>query len=317
MIEGKTIAVIIPAYNVGEIIIKVINKVPHFVDHIFVVDDACPLMTGSIVMRSNLIDQRVKVFFNNKNIGVGGSTKVGFQESLKLNIDIIIKIDGDDQMDSEDLIHFVNTLKNNIFDYAKGNRFLKKNYIENYPLARFYGNIILSFLTKLSSGYWDIFDPINGFIAIKSTTLKKIDIQNLDNKYFFETDLLFNLNVLNFKVKDIPVNIKYNDNQVQNLSVLREIPNFFCKNIIRFFKRINQKYLTNNFTITSLFSFFFIINLIAVMFYSVPNFIYYSLLKKTFAPTGIIMFSGLFLILCVLSFLIFCILDSNENPNKK
>jgi hypothetical protein len=143
-------------------------------------------MTGGIVIRSNLKDQRVKVFFNNKNIGVGGSTKVGFQESLKLNIDIIIKIDGDDQMDSEDLIHFVNTLKNNIFDYAKGNRFLKKNSIENYPLARFYGNIILSFLTKLSSGYWDIFDPINGFIAIKSTTLKKINLSASDI-YFTRT----------------------------------------------------------------------------------------------------------------------------------
>lgn len=317
MIDNKKIAVVIPVYNVGETIAEVIKKIPSYIDYIFVVDDSCPLKTGKIV-ETQFTDKKVKVYYNKINLGVGGSTKVGYLECKKLEIDIILKIDGDDQMDCKDIINFINVLKDNpSISYVKGNRFLSESYVENYPLARFYGNIGLSFLTKLSSGYWNLFDPINGFTAITLDALKKIKLENIDNRYFFETDLLFNLNLLNLKVKDVPVSIKYHKNQIQNLSVFREMPIFFFKNIYRFLKRVNKKYFTNNFTVISLFAGLFFLSTFIMLFYSIPKFIYYALVINTFAPTGVIMFSGISLIVCIFSFLIFCVLDSQENPNSK
>ena len=315
MISEKKISIVIPVYNVGESIINLINKIPKFVDQIYVIDDKCPLNTGKILEQSNSFNQKIKIIYNNKNLGVGGAVKVGYLESLKNNFDIIVKIDGDGQMDPSQINELIGPLFQG-YDYTKGNRFLNKVEIENYPTVRFYGNIFLSFLSKLSTGYWDIFDPVNGFTCVKSKTIKQINLNNIDNGYFFETDLLYNLNIIKSKVLDVPVNIKYFKDQKQNMNISKESVNFFFKNISRIKRRIKQVYFKNNFTIGSFFgSVSFFLFLFSIIFGGY-NWIKYGLILKILAPTGIVVSSFTCLLISVLFFGVFLYIDHNNNPNK-
>ena len=252
---------------------------------------------------------------NEKNLGVGGAVKIGYQESLNNNIDIIVKIDGDDQMNPNEIEKLVFPLLEN-YDYCKGNRFIDKNEIENYPKARFYGNIFLSFMTKLSTGYWDIFDPINGFTAIKRECLMNLDLNNIDNGYYFESDMLHNLYLKKNKVKDVAVEIKYFKNQIQNMNVIKEAFNFFFKNTLRFLKRIKLIYLNNNFTLGSFFLTVFLISGVFTCLYGGYNYFYFGN-KNIFAPTGVVLISSISLLLMFISLMIFLIIDNFNNPNNK
>jgi dolichol-phosphate mannosyltransferase len=315
MISNKSISVIIPAFNIGENIIDFLKRIPEYVDQIYLIDDCCPLRTGKIAEERKSEFKKLNIFYNHKNLGVGGAVKVGYRESLKSNIDIIVKIDGDNQMNPDEINKLVEPLLNAEYQYAKGNRFLNRDEIENYPKARFYGNIFLSFMSKLSSGYWDIFDPINGYTAITKESLKILNLKKIDDGYFFESDMLFNLYLKKFKVKDIPVEIKYFKNQIQNMSLIRESFNFLFKNISRSFKRVKLTYFNNNFTLGSFFSGMFFLSAIFTIFYGGFNYLYHYILNE-FAPTGVVVISSIFLLLMFLSLMIFLILDNFNNPNK-
>jgi len=315
MIFNKSVAVIIPVYNVGKKAIEVVNNIPDFVDKIYLVDDCCPLKTGELVEKQFTNITKLKVLYNKKNLGVGGAVKIGYVESLKNNFDFIVKIDGDGQMNPEDIIKLIKPLENN-YEYVKGNRFLNKIEFENYPIIRFYGNIFLSFLSKLSTGYWDIFDPINGFTCIKNSALKRINLKKVSDGYFFETDILYNLYLSKVKVKDIPITIKYFDNHIQNLNILKETVNFFVKNISRVYKRINYIYLNNNFTIGSFFILSSIFLFLFSLFFGGYNWIKYSIILDDFAPTGIIVISSTFFLISIIFFGVFLIIDNHNNPNK-
>tara|TARA_A100001011_G_C14205093_1_gene797436 strand:+ start:306 stop:1250 length:945 start_codon:yes stop_codon:yes gene_type:complete len=314
MISNKKISVVIPVYNIGKLILNLLKDIPSYVDQIYLVDDKCPLNTGKIVEKNLNQFKNLKIFYNDKNLGVGGAVKIGYLESLKNEIDIVVKIDGDNQMNPKQIEKLVKPLINN-FDYAKGNRFLENNNIPNYPIARFYGNILLSFMSKLSSGYWNIFDPINGYTAITNDCLKKLDLNKIDNGYFFETDMLFNLYNHKRKVTDIPVEIKYFKDQIQNMNLMKETKNFFLKNISRFFMRIKINYFTNNFTLASLFLIVFFFTGFFTIIYGGYNYFYYNSIKE-FAPTGVVVLSSISLLLMVVSLMIFFILDNFNNPNK-
>ena len=144
MISNKKIAIVVPAYNVGKEIVKFLNNIPDYVDKIFLIDDCCPLQTGKLA-KKNSNDHRLNIIFNNQNLGVGGAVKVGYLKCIEESIDIVVKIDGDNQMDPLEINAIVNPLITQNFDYSKGNRFLNNDKIENYPIVRFYGNIFLSF----------------------------------------------------------------------------------------------------------------------------------------------------------------------------
>jgi len=315
MIFNKSVAVVIPVYNVGSKAIEVISTIPDFVDKIYLVDDNCPLKTGEIVEKHFKNISKLKVLYNSKNLGVGGAVKIGYVESLKNNFDFIVKIDGDGQMNPIDIIKLIEPLQNN-YEYTKGNRFLDRIEFEHYPIVRFYGNIFLSFLSKLSTGYWDIFDPINGFTCIKKSALKKINLQKISDGYFFETDLLCNLYLSKVKVKDVPINIKYFDNHIQNLNIFKETVNFFIKNISRIYRRINYTYFSNNFTIGSFFISSSFLLFLFSLFFGSYNWIKYSFVMNSFAPTGIIVISATFLLISIIFFGAFLVIDSNNNPNK-
>ena len=243
MILNKKISVIIPVYNVGETIVDFINRIPNYIDNIYLIDDCCPLKTGEIAKEKILNYPKLSVIFNKKNLGVGGAVKVGYEKCLTDDSDIIVKIDGDNQMDPEQIAKLVDPIISMNIDYCKGNRFLNTLEIENYPTIRFYGNIFLSFMSKLSSGYWDIYDPVNGFTAIKSEILKKLNFNKIDSGYYFESDMLFNIYLLKGTVRDVPVNIKYFKNKIQNMNIMKESFNFFFKNLNRTFRRIKKIYL--------------------------------------------------------------------------
>lgn len=315
MFNNQKISVIIPVFNIGLGISKLISKIPAFVDEIYLVDDLCPLKTGKNFQKINN-DKKVKFIFNEKNLGVGGAVKRGYIQALNNSMDIIVKIDGDDQMDPDEIIDIINPLFEG-YDYTKGNRFLNKQNIKNYPQVRLYGNVLLSFMSKLSSGYWNLYDPINGFTAIKAKLLKKINLDRIDDGYYFESDMLHNLYFLDSLIKDVPVNIKYFKNKKQNLSVPKETINFFFKNLTRCYRRLKITYFTNNFTLASFTLLASLFSLSFSFLYGGYNFLHYSIFLKINAPTGIVMFSSNSLFLSIIFLMLFLFIDSNNDPNKQ
>jgi len=313
MIHGKKISIVIPVYNVGDGIITLIQKVPDFIDRVYLVDDKCPINTGKKYENSNQYNNKVKVIYNNKNLGVGGAVKAGYRESIKDHYEFIIKMDGDNQMDPTQIEKLIDPLLKG-YNYSKGNRFLGKHRIKNYPLPRLYGNIFLSLFSKLSSGYWDIYDPINGFTAIKRECLINLNLEGIDNGYFFETDMMYNLYLGRNRIKDVSVDIKYFKDHIQNMSLIKESFNFFSKNLSRFYKRIKTTYFNNNFTLGTFFISSFILSGLFTLFYGGSNYLHYRSLNS-FTPTGIIVISSSFLLLTFLSLMIFLILDNINNPN--
>ena len=251
MLLSKRIFVVVPAYRARETISGVIAGIPKFVDKILVVDDACPMETGKYATE-HLTDKRVEVLFNEENLGVGGAMKTGYQHCLKLGAEIVFKLDADGQMDPLKMEIFVKCLLSRKADYVKGNRFYFPEYTSGMPKLRLAGNLGLSFLTKLSSGYWDILDPTNGYTAITAETLKVIELEKVDNRYFFESDLLFRLHIADARVVDVPCQAIY-QGQISSLSPLKEIRNFASKNLRNFFKRIIYEYFVRDFSIASIY----------------------------------------------------------------
>jgi len=245
----RNITVIIPAYKVKSHIINVINEIPSFVKHILVIDDGCLEKSGRFV-ELNCKDSRIEVIYHEKNRGVGAATKSGYARGMQLNADILVKIDGDGQMNPSEIEQLINPIQLGVAEYAKGNRFVSLSYLRDMPKIRMFGNIILSFISKASSGYWSIRDPNNGFTAIHVDALRKLDLNVVDNRYFFESDMLFNLYLVNTIVKDVPMKARY-ENEKSNLSVFKSSFEFSYKHFRNFHKRLYVKYIIQDFNLTS------------------------------------------------------------------
>lgn len=244
------IAVVIPSYKVTKHILNVINNIGEEVHHIYVVDDCCPDKSGLFVQQY-CADSRVKVLFNEVNQGVGGAVIEGFKQALIDNIDIVIKIDGDGQMDPSLIPKFVKPIIERKADYCKGNRFYSLNTLMQMPIVRRFGNTMLSFISKVSSGYWNIMDPTNGYIAIHKSALQQLPLDKIHKRFFFESDMLFRLYLAQAVVKDIPMTAIYAD-EVSNLSIwqtLKDFPKLYIKN---FCKRFIYTYLVRDFTAASI-----------------------------------------------------------------
>lgn len=246
------IAVVIPCFKSKETIIQVVSTIPADIQRIYVVDDHCPDGTGKW-LAGNMSDPRLTIIYHKENQGVGGAVITGFKAALADgNVDIIVKIDSDGQMDPSIMHKFVNPILNGVSDYTKGNRFFNVDDALSMPKLRLLGNAGLSFLTKLSSGYWSIMDPTNGYVAIHVNVLQRLPLHKLDKRYFFESDMLFRLNLLKAVVKDIPMEAKYAD-EVSGLSEIRSTIEFSYKNVNRFFKRVFYNYFLRDFNPASLF----------------------------------------------------------------
>jgi dolichol-phosphate mannosyltransferase len=244
------VAVIIPSYRVLSHIKGVIKAIGPEVSAIYVVDDCCPESTGKAVKEANL-DPRVKVLFNDKNLGVGGAVITGYKQALKDGCDVMVKLDGDAQMDPGLIPLFIEPIIAGVADYTKGNRFYDIEKVRQMPAIRLFGNSGLSFINKIVSGYWSIMDPTNGFTAIHKTALSLIPVDKLSQRYFFESDMLFRLGTTRAVVIDIPMEAKYADEK-SNLSIQRVLFEFPPLYLSRFIKRIIYGYILRDFNLASI-----------------------------------------------------------------
>ncbi len=244
------ISVVVPAYKSRQFIGDVLAAIGPEVHSIIVVDDACPEQTGRFV-KDHCKDDRITVLFHEKNLGVGGAVITGYRHALNQEADIVVKIDSDGQMDPGDLPDIVAPILNGYADYTKGNRFYDIEDVKGMPVVRLIGNAGLSFLSKLSSGYWSIFDPTNGYTAIHRNALKALPLDKLAQRFFFESDMLFRLNIIRAVVEDVPIKARYG-REKSNLSVSREIGKFFIYHMKNFFKRIFYTYYLRDFTVASI-----------------------------------------------------------------
>jgi dolichol-phosphate mannosyltransferase len=244
------IAVVIPSYKVTAHICDVIGNIGDVVGVIIVVDDGCPEKSGAFV-EANCNDPRVRVIYHAVNQGVGGAVLTGYKAAFAAGADVIVKLDGDGQMDPALIPVFTAPILSGEADYTKGNRFFEIESVRQMPLIRLIGNIGLSFLTKLSSGYWNLFDPTNGYTAISAKVAERLPVDKISRRYFFESDMLFRLNTMRAVVIDIPMDAKYEDEQ-SSLKVSRELPRFLFKNLRNLGKRIAYNYFIRNFNYATL-----------------------------------------------------------------
>ncbi|MDF4002845.1 glycosyltransferase family 2 protein [Luteibacter sp. PPL552] len=244
------IAVVIPAYKVTAQILGVVASMGPEVDIVVVVDDKCPEGSGQLV-KDNVIDPRVQVVFHAENQGVGGAVMSGYQAAIQAGAEIMVKIDGDGQMDPALIEAFVHPIVRGHADYTKGNRFYNLEQIHRMPAIRIFGNAVLSFMTKLSTGYWDLFDPTNGYTAVHRDAISALPLHRISKRYFFETDMLFRLGTIRAKVLDIPMDALYGD-EVSNLKISKILGEFLGKHTKNFFKRIFYNYFLRGMSIASL-----------------------------------------------------------------
>lgn len=244
-----SIAVVIPSYRVRGHILSVLQRIGPEVERIYVVDDKCPEESGRFV-EENVEDQRVKVLYNASNLGVGGATLVGMRQAATDSADVIVKIDGDGQMDPALIPCFTGVILSGEADYTKGNRFFEPEGLAAMPRVRLIGNAGLSFLAKISSGYWHTFDPTNGFVAIHASLIDLLPLDKIAKRYFFESDLLFRLNILTARVLDVPMHSHYADEE-SSMMPFQEIPRFAAGHLKNFGKRIFYNYFIRNFSVAS------------------------------------------------------------------
>lgn len=248
--EAAGVAVVIPCYRVRKSILALLSDIPASVSAIYVVDDQCPEHSGQYVKENNA-DPRVRVIFNARNLGVGGAVMTGYDAAIADGMDILVKLDGDGQMDPGLLPAFVTPILQGEADYTKGNRFFDSETMHSMPPLRLVGNIGLSFLTKLSSGYWNLFDPTNGYTAIHAKVAATLPLEKISQRYFFESDILFRLNTVRAVVMDIPMYAKYEDEE-SSLAIKQQLPVFLAGNIRNTFKRIYYGYFIRNFNFASI-----------------------------------------------------------------
>jgi dolichol-phosphate mannosyltransferase len=226
-------AVVIPCYRVERHIAEVIRGIPPFVSLIVAVDDACPNGTGDVI--EGLGDPRVVVVRHARNQGVGGAMKTGYQECLRRGADIVVKMDGDGQMNPDRLPELIAPLLSGHADYTKGNRWTHSTSLRQMPVVRRVGNLGLSFLTKLASGHWKIFDPCNGYTAIHERALRQLPLDRLARDYFFEISVLVELGVIGAAVRDVPMAAIYGDEQssLRIGRILRTFPRRLATSCLR------------------------------------------------------------------------------------
>lgn len=242
------IGVVVPAYRVAEQIERVIRGIPDFVRSIIVVEDASPDDTAERV--AAIDDPRVTLIRHSRNQGVGATMASGFSEAIKQNLDIVVKMDGDDQMDPAQLPRLLAPLLENRADMTKGNRYHDLRALRRMPRRRIIGNASLTFLVKQASGYWNMFDPTNGYFAIRTDVLRRLNLDKLPKRYFFESGFLIHLGVLSAVIKDVPIAARYGDEE-SSLSIARTLVEFPPRLLWGLIRRLFWRYFVYDFTAVS------------------------------------------------------------------
>jgi glycosyltransferase involved in cell wall biosynthesis len=286
----EKVAVVLPCYRSKGQVLDVIGRIGSEVFLIIAVDDACPDGTGEYIT-SSCSDPRVIVVRNDVNLGVGGAVIRGYRIALEHGADIIVKIDSDGQMDPALLPQIVHPIRERLADYSKGNRFFNVEDVRGMPAVRVFGNAGLSLMTKLSSGYWNIFDPTNGYTSIHRAVLEMLPLEKIDRRFFFESDMLFRLYIAGAVVVDVPTPAVYAGEKSQ-LVIRRIVVPFFAKNIRNFMKRLFYRYLLRDMNIGSLE---FVVGLLLLFFGTIFGLTQWALAASAgvAASAGTVMLAGL------------------------
>jgi dolichol-phosphate mannosyltransferase len=253
-LQSLHVAVVIPAYRAKAHLRGVVAGLPAWVRSIIIVDDASGDGTAELADEIADGDRRVTVLRRATNGGVGAAMKTGYLHALAEGAHVVVKMDSDDQMDPDYLAHLVLPLALGEADYAKGNRFLRPDALAHMPLARLVGNAALSFASKLSSGYWGIFDPTNGYTAISREALMAIDFSAIEDSYFFESSMLAELGLVRAVVHDVGMPSRYGG-ETSHLSIATALLTFGPKHLRRFGRRLLRRYVLADFSAASLLLF--------------------------------------------------------------
>lgn len=244
-LEGSGVWLVVPCYKVKDHVLRVIEKAPAWIEGIVCVDDKCPEKSGDFI-RANAKDPRVVVIDLPENQGVGGATMAGYGEAARRGARILVKVDGDDQMDLGYAGHLVAPILLGEADYTKGNRFTSISHLYSMPRVRVFGNAALSFAAKVSTGYWNVFDPTNGYTAIEASVAQRVIEKRVSRRFFFETDLLYHLGTLRAVVRDVPIPARYGE-EVSNLRISAIVGPFALKHVQNFLTRIMGQYFVRDF----------------------------------------------------------------------
>jgi glycosyltransferase involved in cell wall biosynthesis len=274
-----------------------LQTVPAYIKHIIVVDDASPDATADLVTASAKQDERVLLIRHPSNQGVGGAMVTGYRTALGLGAQIVVKIDGDGQMDLERLPDLLQPLIEARADYSKGNRFRDFKSLQKMPLIRRIGNMGLGFLSKAATGYWNMFDPTNGFVAIRSEVLAQLPLERVDRSYYFETSMLANLYLIGAVVRDVPMPARY-QNEVSNLLISRILFEFPPKLLATFVRRLVLKNFIYDFSMASIYLLTGLPLLIFGLIFGISKWIHYASLGIP-APTGTVMIPTLSVLLSI------------------
>ncbi|MDQ2984951.1 MAG: glycosyltransferase family 2 protein [Actinomycetota bacterium] len=244
MFGGKSVAVVVPAYNEQELIGPTVSEIPDFVDAVFVVDDCS---TDATAERAAAADPRVEVVYHEQNAGVGAAIVTGYKRAIAEEIDVTCVMAADRQMEPADLEKLVGAVANGDTDYAKANRLFTTQAWDLIPRYRYLGNAILSFLTKIASGYWNVADSQSGYTAIGLESLRLLDLDKIYPRYGFPNDMLVHLNVWNRRVRDYPSRPIYGVGEQSGIRLRKVVPTIAWLLVKRFFWRLKEKYVIRDF----------------------------------------------------------------------
>jgi glycosyltransferase involved in cell wall biosynthesis len=244
------LAVVIPCYRVRPYIISVLREIGPEVSWIYCVEDGCPERTSLSIKQQAADDPRIRLIKHVRNRGVGGAYITGCRQAIEDGADIIVKLDGDGQMDPNKIPELIQPLVRGEADYVKGNRFFDPESVRSMPWIRVLGNVGLSFFSKLSSGYWNLFDTTNGFTAIHASVLRLLPLDKISSRYFFESDMLFRLNTVRAVIADVPMDACYS-NERSSLNLFKTLIQFPLYHLRNFAKRLFYNYFLRDFTIAS------------------------------------------------------------------
>jgi glycosyltransferase involved in cell wall biosynthesis len=312
MYQNRSIAVVVPAYREETRIGNVIRELPAWIDFIVVVDDASGDGTYAAIM--GIPDARITALKHEENQGVGGATITGFQKACELGADIVVKMDGDGQMDPAGLPAMLEPIVLREADFTKGNRFLHTRELTRMPLVRRIGNVGLSFMAKIASGYWSNFDPTNGYLAMHRTVWSMLDHARLKRRFFFENSLLLELGLSRAVARDVYMPARYGD-KVSHLSerqVLVEFPSLLLRGFLR---RVMLQYLVRDFSAVSLFLFSGTVASAFGLVWGLLQWWHYATLGVA-TPTGTVMIAVLPLVLGLQLLLQALVMDIQNVPRE-
>jgi dolichol-phosphate mannosyltransferase len=312
--QDYAIAVVIPAYRVEKHIEDVLDDVPEYIRHIIVVNDASTDGTRQRVEAVMRRDARIFLVNHERNQGVGGAMISGFKKAMDLQTQIVVKMDGDGQMSPAYLPELLTPLIMGQADYTKGNRFRDLPALRKMPFIRRFGNVGLSFFSKAATGYWNCFDPTNGYLAIRTEVLAQLPLEQIHKTYFFETSMLAQLYLLGAYILEIPMPSRYAGER-SNLSIVKVLMEFPPKLVQIFVRRLMIKYFVFDFSIISVYIMTSIPMILFGLIFGITKWIKYGQLGIP-APTGTVMLPVLSLMLGVQILLAAIGIDLQSVPAK-